>query len=156
MTDRILSPNRNGFTRGESSNEETGAEYYILGGEHLGASLAQRLHADGHPVDLIDGTCDPDGVSGLRGNPESVRVLEDAGISDTSTVVVAASQDRRNLLIAQLDRAHLDVPDTIVLVNDPDRDDLIADAGHEPIRATTVLSDAFGDTLGTHDIDNTE
>lgn len=148
-TDRIMKVNLNQFIRGESSNEETEAEYYILGGEHLGASLARRLQADGHPVNLVDETYDPDKIPGLQGNPESVRVLEDAGVSDASTVVVATPQDRRNLLIAQLVRAHLDVPNTIVLVNNPDRYDLIADAGHEPICATTVLSNALVDTLNT-------
>lgn len=144
-----MRPNLNRFTRDESTNEETEAEYYILGGEHLGGLLARRLQADGHPVNLVDETSDPDEIPGLQGNPESVRVLEDAGVSDASTVVVATPQDRRNLLIAQLVRAHLDVPNTIVLVNNPDRYDLIADAGHEPICATTVLSNALVDTLNT-------
>lgn len=136
---------------GESPNEETGLDYCVLGGEHLGAAIARRLQADGHTVCLVDERHDPEEVPGVQGKPEDVQVLEDAGVPDASTVIVATSQDSRNLLIAQVVKVHFDVEDVLVLVNTPDQYELVAEAGHEPICATTVLSDTVLDELETRE-----
>ena len=132
---------------GEASNEDSEATYYVLGGTHVGESVARRLHAAGHSVRFVDETCDSAEIPGIRGDPADIRVLKDAGISDTSTVVVATPRDTRNLLIAQLVRTHFDASEVLVLVNHPDRYDLVAEAGHEPACATTALSDAVVDGL---------
>lgn len=141
-TDRNMRPEPTQSTSGGPPNRET-AEYYVLGDDHLGASVARGLQTAGHPVSLIDETHDPEEIPGSRGDPGDVRVLDDAGVSDDATVVVTTREDGRNLLIAQLVRAHFDVSDVLVLVNSPSRHDLVAAAGHEPVCATTVLSEAL-------------
>lgn len=129
---------------GDGSRREAGEpEYYVLGGGSVGQSMAERLRALGHSVTVVDEDHVVGDLPGKQGDPEDLRVLQAAGVSDTSTVVVATDQDGRNLLIAQLVRAHFDVPEVLVLVNDPDRHGLVARAGHEPVCATTALADAL-------------
>ena len=139
--------NLNRVTGGEPLDEGKEAEYYVLGGEHVGASVAQRLHAVGHSVTLVDETHDSDEIPGLRGDPGDVRALEEAGVSAASAVVVATPSDSRNLLTAHLVHARFDVSEIVVLVNTPDRYELFAEVGYEPVCATTALSDGLVDSL---------
>jgi Trk K+ transport system NAD-binding subunit len=125
----------------ETSADGTKTDYYVLGGGHLGVAVARQLGVAGHPVTFVGGV-DVADVPSLRGDPSSIEVLCDAGVTATSTVVVATPDDGRNLLVAQLVRTHFDVADVFVVVHAPDRAGLVADAGHEPICATTVLADA--------------
>lgn len=121
--------------------------YYVLGGRHLGSAVARRLRADGHTVCVVDEAYDRSETPGLRGDPADIRALEAAGVGATSTVVVATESDSRNLLIAQLVRANFDVKNIIVLVNVPDRLEMFTEAGHDPVCATSVLSDTLVDTV---------
>jgi Trk K+ transport system NAD-binding subunit len=105
--------------------------------------VSRRLIADGHTAVIVDESYSSSEIRGHRGDPANVQTLKDAGLSQTSTVIVATANDRRNLLIAQLARAHFDVSRTIVLVNHPDRYEPLADAGHQTVCATTVLTDAI-------------
>lgn len=116
-----------------AESTEPGAEYVVLGGGHVGAKVTSHLRAAGHAVTVVDETHDPADSSGVRGDPTDRQTLERAGITDAATVVVAMPRDRQSLLVA----------DVRVLVQSPDRCDLVADAGHEPICATTALSDAI-------------
>jgi len=143
----MMKTDRTRLRKKTSTSDGAPAEYYVLGGEHLGASIARRLREAGHSVSLVDETQDSTETPGLRGNPSDVQVLTDAGVSENATVVAATSRDRRNLLIAQLARVHFDVAETFVLVNTPERYDLVAEVGHEPICVTSVLSDAVVDDL---------
>lgn len=135
--------------REESSGGNAEAEYYVLGGEHVGVSVARRLRAAGRSVTVIDEAYDADSdeIPGLRGDPRDVHTLEAAGVTDGSTVVVATPSDSRNLLVAQLVRGHFDVSSLHVLVNSPDRYDLFAEVGYEPICATTALSGGVVENL---------
>jgi trk system potassium uptake protein TrkA len=126
----------------ESTTTGTDDGYVVLGGGHVGAEVARRLRAAGHTVTVVDEMHDPADQSGVRGDPTDRRTLERAGITDATTVVVAMLDDGRSLLVAGLVRAHFGVSDVRVLVQSPDRCPLVADAGHEPICATTALSDA--------------
>jgi len=136
-------------TRAEPSARGPETDCYVLGGGHLGVAVARRLHAAGHAVTLVatDADADADDFRTLRGDPWAVDVLCDAGVTATSTVVVATPDDGRNLLVAQLVRTRFDVDDVFVVVHTPERFDLVAEAGHEPICATTILADAVVDGL---------
>ncbi|WP_246983846.1 NAD-binding protein [Halorientalis marina] len=131
-----------GLTGIETSGPSDEQAVLVLGGKHVGELIAQRLQADGYSVGLVDETHDSEAVPTNAGDPSDVRILAEAGAADASVVVVATPRDSRNLLIAQLVRAHFDVTDVFVLVNSPDRSDLVADVGHEPVCATTALSEA--------------
>jgi len=125
----------------ETSADGTDTDYYVLGGSHLGIEVARRLSAAGHTVSVVGIDADVADVPSLEGDPTLVDVLSDAGVTETSTVVVATPDDGRNLLVAQLVRTRFDVANVFVVVHTPDRSGLVADAGHEPICATTVLAD---------------
>ncbi len=133
---------------GDRSHERVeDAACYVLGGGHVGTAVARRLRTDDHDVCVVDESCDPSEPVGFQGDPTDVRALEAAGVAGASTVVVATPSDRRNLLVAQLVRVHFDVPRVVVLANVPDRRDLLAEAGHEPVCATSALSDALVDRV---------
>ncbi|CQR50598.1 MULTISPECIES: NAD(P)-binding protein [Haloferax] len=114
--------------------------YHVLGGGHLGSAVARHLRADGRAVRVVDELHDRSETDGVRGDPADVRTLTEADVASASTVVVATASDSRNLLIAQLVRARFDVEHVVVLVNTPDRFEMFADAGHQPVCATSVLS----------------
>jgi len=136
-----------------TTNEESPAEYVVLGGNHVGEAVASRLHAGGHDVLVVtDAPTSTDapastGIRTLEGNPAELSTLGAAGLSDESTVLIATRSDARNLLVAQLVRTNFDVPRTFVLTNHPDRADTVGAAGHEPICATTAIADAVVEEL---------
>lgn len=135
----------------KSFDEGRSAEFFVLGDDQLGLSIARRLHADGHAVHTINESHDSTDIPGSCANPANVQALKAAGVSAESTVIVATTEDSRNLLIAQLVRAHFDVSETLVLVNIPDRYDVVSEAGHEPICATTTLCDRVVEGLSNAD-----
>jgi trk system potassium uptake protein TrkA len=105
-----------------------------------------RLREDGHAVSLVDDTNELSKTPVLRGDPADVRVLEEAEVAAASTVIVATESDSRNLLIAQLVRVRFDVPEVVVVANNPERFDLIVEAGHEAVCATSALSEVVVDS----------
>jgi trk system potassium uptake protein TrkA len=149
QTEETMPPNPTRYTTADSTRGDRPAEYVVLGDDHLGATIANRLHAEGREILLIHENRNPDSVPGLQGDPSDVAVMEVAGVDEASTVVVATSRDSRNFLIAQHLQSRFDVRETIVLVHTPDRCDLFADVGHEPICATSVLSEALLETIPT-------
>ena len=136
-----MKPNRS--TEDDRYDAEAVTPYYVLGDGHLGAAVARRLREDGRTATTVDTSGGLPKTPGQTGNLADVRLLEDAGVADASTVLVTTSSDSRNLLLAQLVRAHFDVSRVLVLVNSPPRQNIFADAGHEPVCATTALSDAL-------------
>jgi trk system potassium uptake protein TrkA len=138
-----MTTTRNRTTADDTTAPETPPDYCVLGGGHLGEAVTRRLQAAGHEVHLVDETRTPEDLPAERGDPADVDLLAAAGVGDASTVVVATPEDGRNLLVAQLVRAHFDVPEVLVLVNVPDRCDVVADVGHEPVCATAALTDTL-------------
>lgn len=130
-------------TGGGPTDRTSDATHYVLGGGHVGASVAERLRAAGHRAVVVDDSAEAPYDSRVSGDPSDVDVLEAAGVGSASLVVVATRSDRRNFLVAQLVRVNFDVPRIVVLVHDPDRLSLFEAAGHEPICATTALTDAL-------------
>lgn len=122
-------------------------DHFVLGGGRVGETLAARLGAAGHAVAHVDETYDTTEIPGYRGDPAEVRTLRAAGLSPGSTVFVATPSDKRNLLIAQLVATTFESTRTLVLANARDRFELFADAGHEPVCATSALSAALVDSL---------
>lgn len=129
---------------GVSSSGTPQATHFVLGGGHVGNAIAERLQTEGHAVTVIDEACDPDGVPVIEGSPADVELLAEAGLETARTVVVGTRSDARNFLIAQLVRAYFAVPRIVVLVRDPELLPSLAEAGHEALCVTTVLSETVG------------
>jgi len=126
---------------GRETNHEA-ATVCVVGGDAVGGAVARRLRADGNEVRVVGEPIDPSDTPDHPGDPTDVRLLEDADLDGATTVVVATSSDRRNLLVAQLVRVHFDVRRTVVLVNEPTRRDALAAAGHEAVCVGSTLSEA--------------
>ena len=119
-----------------TDTEMPGEPTHVVLGDARSDVIARRLRADGHTTAVVSGTHEQrDGVT----DPET---LADAGVGDATTVIVATRSDSRNLLVAQLVRAHFDVPRLLVLVNDPDRTTALAEAGHEPVCVASAVSES--------------
>ena len=117
------------------------ATHFVLGGNYVGVAIAEQLQTDGYTVTIVDESYNSDDVPGIQGNPTDVELLIESGLETATSVIVGTRSDARNFLIAQLVRVHFDVPRILVLVHDPERFSAIADAGHEPLCVTTVLSE---------------
>ena len=118
------------------------ATHFVLGGAHIGMAIAEQLQADGHPVTIVDENYNSENVPGIQGSPTDVELLSESGLKTAASVVVGTRSDARNFLIAQLVQVHFDVPQVTVLVHNPERLSVMAEAGHEPLCVTTALSEA--------------
>lgn len=134
-------------TVSESHNDPSAGEVFVLGGDAIGDALARRLHAADRQVTFIDESASSADVPAHRADPTDVQALEAAGLSASSIVIAATASDSRNFLIAQLARARFGVERVLVLVNDPDREPVMLDSGHEPVSATTALAETLMDRL---------
>lgn len=119
------------------------ADVCVLGGGPLGAAVARRLQTSGRAVVLLDESIDDDDLSVIRIDPTDAAALNGAALKRDAVVVVATPSDRRNLLAAQLVRAHFDVERIVVLTNHPDRVEAMADVGHDVVCATELLADGL-------------
>jgi trk system potassium uptake protein TrkA len=120
--------------------------YFVIADDHVGSTVARGLQADDRTVYLVTKSDEPSEVPGIQADPTDIKTLHEAGVADTS-VVVATLSDRRNSLISQLVYTHFDVSKVVVLVISPNRLTLFAEAGHDPVCATTALSDPLINTV---------
>lgn len=134
-------------TTDDPPSSSTEFSHFVLGDDHVSMAIAEQLHEDGHRVVIVNESYDQHHIPGITGDPSDITVLNDSGVAAASTVIVAASTDSRTLLIAQLVRAHFDVPRVITIVSDPDRLPLFESAGHEPFCATSALTTTLLDSV---------
>jgi trk system potassium uptake protein len=99
----------------------------IVGGGKVGTYLAGLLLADGHRVNVVEGTRAefatasvelPEGVV-VFGNGTDPLVLEQAGIREADVVAAVTRTDETNLVITSLARFEFGVKRTIARVNTP-------------------------------------
>lgn len=99
----------------------------VVGGGRLGACLARRLAAEGHPVTLVEPdvvrkaavAADAEGVHLVTGDAIDLTCLEAAGIRTADVVVAVTDDDAHNLLVAGLARFEYGCERTIARVVDP-------------------------------------
>jgi Trk K+ transport system NAD-binding subunit len=126
---------------------------HVVGGGHVGRTLADRLCADGDRACLVDDT--PEAVSAamaagvpvVDGDPMDSVVLETAGLAEADAVVAATTSDGSNLLIAQLARARFGVERVVVRVNDPDHLETFRPLEYETVCATGNVEDELARRL---------
>jgi trk system potassium uptake protein TrkA len=132
----------------DDSADTVGQErHFVLGGGRTGVAIAEQLQTDGHPVTVVDEECAATDVPAVEGTPTDLDHLTEAELETASTVIVVTQSDAQNFLIAQLVRTHFDIPRIIVLVNDPERLDPLAKAGHEPLCVPSALSETVTEKL---------
>lgn len=120
----------------------------LVGGGIVGETLAGQL-ADAS-MDVVFLSEDDSaveraaaaGVNALAASPSDPTTLDQGGIADVETVIVASREDGRNLLVTQLLRRRT-AERIIALVNDPNNVEAFAAAGVEPVCATSALAAAL-------------
>ena len=141
-----------------TTNEESPAEYVVLGGNHVGEAVASRLHAGGHDVLVVtDAPTSTDapastGIRTLEGNPAELSTLGAAGLSDESTVLIATRSDARNLLVAQLAKTKFDIEKVLAKANNSDNVEAFKDLDVSTISATMSVAWALDNQIERTDL----
>jgi len=87
----------------------------------------------------------PDSVGTEVGDVAAPETL--AAGAGASVAVVAVRLDRQALLVTQLLRARFDVDAVVVLLNDPERHDILADVATTVVCGSSCLSAELGDAV---------
>jgi trk system potassium uptake protein TrkA len=122
----------------------------VVGCGRLGSRLANQLSRDGESVVAID-TADSafdklsSDLSGfrLRGNATQMAVLREPRLDKADILIATTREDNVNLMVAQVAREILGVPQVIARLFDPKREAAYARLGIETISPTTLASAAF-------------
>lgn len=110
----------------------------IAGEQHLAYFLGRRLQSKGHKVTIIHGAREACTALARRleatvihGDATDPRILEDAGAGSADAVIVAMAADERNLAVSQQARLRFGVPRVLVVLNDPDNEEVFRKLGVE-------------------------
>ena len=128
----------------------------IVGGDHVGGRLAARLaHVDvvGFLDDEFPVSETEAEVVGREVDITDRRQLEQVGLDDVETVVVASERDSVNLLVSQLLRTTFDVDRVVVRINDPQNRAPFEETGVETVCVADALSRALEDAVVRDDED---
>lgn len=119
----------------------------IMGCGRVGARVASLLDQNGHKVTVIDTHSQSfsrlarnfsgDTVIGTGIDEDILRM---AGIEAADTFIAVTNHDNRNLMASQVARAIFNVPQVIVRIYDPVREDTYRRMGLTTICPTTTIS----------------
>ena len=124
----------------------------VIGGEHVGAALAERLRESSAVVflderpEIVDRAHEI-GIDGHVVDATDRRELQDVVADSTKTVVVTTGKDSTNLLIGQHLRTACDVDQIVVLVNDPRNRVAFTDRGFITVCAVQSLTESLIDAI---------
>lgn len=119
----------------------------IMGCGRVGARVASLLDQNGHKITVIDTASTAfsrlsndysgDTVIGTGIDEDILRI---AGIENADTFIAVTNHDNRNLMAAQVAQAIFKVPQVIVRIYDPVREDTYRRMGLTTICPTTTIS----------------
>jgi len=117
-----------------------------MGCGRVGASLAQRLDAEGHKVTIIDVDSKrfdelPPDFSGMAflGDATDEEVLRKAGMEQADAFVALTRNDERNAMAAQIAREIFNVPKVLCRIYDPLREEFYRGLGLEALSPVRVF-----------------
>ncbi len=115
----------------------------IVGCGRVGSALARTLNEAGWAVSVVDETEEALGRLGEAwpgefhlGHGMDTAVLEQAGIEDADTVIVATDGDNTNIVVAQVAKNRYGVESVGVRILDPARADFYSDRGLHVVSPT--------------------
>lgn len=118
-----------------------------MGSGRVGARVASMLDLNGHCVTLIDLQSDafrklPDDFGGdtVIGTGIDEDVLRVANIEEADVFIAVSENDNRNIMAAQVARKIFDVPQVILRIYDPVREDTYRRMGYSTVCPTTTVS----------------
>lgn len=119
----------------------------IMGSGRVGARVASMLDLNGHRVTLIDLQSDafrklPGDFGGdtVIGTGIDEDVLRVANIEEADVFIAVSENDNRNIMAAQVARKIFDVPQVILRIYDPVREDTYRRMGYSTVCPTTTVS----------------
>jgi trk system potassium uptake protein TrkA len=119
----------------------------IVGCGRVGARIASILDHNGHEVAVVDSDAhafrklSPSfGGETVIGTGIDEDVLRSAGIEDAHAFVAVTNEDNRNIMAAQVARLIFDVPEVVVRIYDPIREDTYRRLGLTTVCPTTTVS----------------
>lgn len=122
----------------------------IVGCGRLGSYVANKMSARGHSVIVIDSDDEAfealsSEYSGfkLEGDATEFRVLQDAKTEKADLLLAVTHKDNINLMVAQVAKRVFKVPNVMVRVNDPMREQVYRDMGIDTICPSIVAGDAI-------------
>jgi trk system potassium uptake protein TrkA len=119
----------------------------IMGCGRVGARVAAILDHNGHDVCIIDTDARafrrlPNSYGGrtLIGTGIDEDVLRNAGIESATAFIAVTNGDNRNIMAAQVARLAFKVPEVVVRIYDPVREDAYRRLGLTTVCPTTTVS----------------
>lgn len=119
----------------------------IVGCGRVGARIASILDHNGHEVAVVDSDqhafrkLSPSfGGETVIGTGIDEDVLRNAGIEDAHAFVAVTNEDNRNIMAAQVARLIFEVPEVVVRIYDPIREDTYRRLGLTTVCPTTTVS----------------
>jgi trk system potassium uptake protein TrkA len=132
----------------------------IVGSGPIVYFLAREFIARHHPVTVVtDGPVEAHNLSRrlkadvLQGDGSDPRVLEDAGARRADALLALTQHDHDNLAICQIAGNMFGIPRTIVIVNDPENEEIFRRLGVSvAISSTTILARILEERMGFEEI----
>lgn len=119
----------------------------IVGCGRVGARIASILDHNGHEVSVVDSDqhafrrLSPSfGGQTVIGTGIDEDVLRNAGIEDAHAFVAVTNEDNRNIMAAQVARLIFEVPEVVLRIYDPIREDTYRRLGLTTVCPTTTVS----------------
>ncbi len=119
----------------------------IMGSGRVGARVASMLDVNGHKVTVVDLQSDafrklPDDFGGdtVIGTGIDEDVLRVANIEQADVFIAVSENDNRNIMAAQVARKIFGVPQVILRIYDPVREDTYRRMGYSTVCPTTTIS----------------
>jgi trk system potassium uptake protein TrkA len=119
----------------------------VMGCGRVGARVASILDHNGHDVSVID--TDSRAFRRLSANFSGLTVigtgidedvLRSAGIDEAAAFIAVTNGDNRNIMAAQVARLVFEVPEVVVRIYDPVREDTYRRLGFTTVCPTTTIS----------------
>lgn len=118
----------------------------VLGGGHVGHSVAQSLATEG-TVTLVDnsetvcGRAENDGIKTHFGNPADAETLAEVDADEADAAIIAMPADTETFLATQLLRTRFDVDTIVARADDPELTADIAQRADAVVTAPPTLAE---------------
>ena len=122
----------------------------IVGCSSLGATITNKFSTEGKNLMVVDKNPKnferlSDRFSGftITGDVSDLEVLEEAGISSCSEIVIVTNDDNLNLFVAHVARKIYDVPNIYIRLTEPDNEILLKGMDVKAIYPLELSYDKF-------------
>ncbi len=119
----------------------------IVGGGHLGRTVAEELNQLGHGVAIIEQSADKLAIleaefegAVFKSFPMDISNLREAGIANCDAVAVTTSDDNLNITVGQIAKQVFGVENVVARISDPLREEIFEEFGLKTVCPTKMSS----------------